>query len=119
MKLADALVALQLVPADPARAITAAEFGSKWRRAGQREVSSRQLHRWLPDLELLNLVVVTDGRSGPRRYHLSARATLWCPGCVSSAATAPGRVTWASPAKTAGRSPAGACSAQTEALACA
>ena len=73
MKLADAIAALQLVPADPGRAITAAEFASKWRRAGQREVSTRQLQRWLPDLELLNLVVVTDGRSGPRRYHLSVR----------------------------------------------
>ena len=119
MKLADTLVALQLVPADPARAITAAEFASKWRRAGQREVSIRQLHRWLPDLEILNLVVVTRVRSGPRRYHLNTRASVWCRGCVGPATTTTATpVIWASPAKTAGWTPAGACSARPEALAC-
>jgi hypothetical protein len=119
MKLADALVALQLVPADPDRAITAAEFASKWRRAGQREVSTRQLHRWLPDLEMLNLVVVTRVRSGSRRYHLSRRASVWCQGCAGSATATTGQVIRASPAKTAGWVPAGTCSTQPEAMACA
>lgn len=77
MKLADALVALQLVPADPERAITVAEFASKWRRAGQREVSTRQLHRWLPDLEMNHLVGSTaDGAGGRRRYHRVASIAL-------------------------------------------
>ena len=82
MKLADALIALQLVPAEPDRALTAAEFASKWRRAGQREVSTRQLHRWLPDLEMNHLVRATaESPRAPRRYHRIARVATPCRTC--------------------------------------
>jgi hypothetical protein len=64
MKLADALNALQLVPADSARAVAAAEFARKWRCAGLRDVSVRQVHRWLLDLERLNLVSSTTDGAG-------------------------------------------------------
>lgn len=103
MKLADALVALQLVPADPDRAITAAEFASKWRRAGQREVSTRQLHRWLPDLESNHLVGSTaHGPGGRRRYHRVARVALTCRACLGAGTPGDTVVAWQASAQHTG-----------------
>ncbi len=78
MKLPDAIAALQLVPADRANAITVPEFVDRWKRAGQREMSDRQLQRWLPELEGLSLVESTDGERGSRRYfRTSDRTASW------------------------------------------
>jgi hypothetical protein len=93
MKLADALNALQLVPADSARAVAAAEFARKWRCAGLRDVSVRQVHRWLLDLERLNLVSSTTDGAGMRRYHRGAYGAALCRQCVGSPA---GRISWIS-----------------------
>lgn len=50
MKIADAIQAVRLLPADPAQAITAGEFVDRWCAGARRDVSERTLLRWVSDL---------------------------------------------------------------------
>lgn len=82
MKIQDAIDACDILPNDPARAVSAAEFGRMWRRAGLRDVCDRTQKRWLHQLEVLNLVTVTTVQ-GEHRYHLvRPRHALRCRGCA-------------------------------------
>jgi predicted DNA-binding transcriptional regulator YafY len=75
MKLHYAIAALQLLPTERAQSITVAEFIERWTRAGQPRMSDRQLQRWLPELELENLVESVETDKGPRKYFRLAHQT--------------------------------------------
>lgn len=75
MKLHHAIAALQLLPTERALAITIGEFIERWIRAGQPRMSDRQLQRWLPELELENLVESVQTAKGARRYFRLAHQT--------------------------------------------
>lgn len=78
MKLHHAMSALQLLPSHREAAITRAEFIDKWRRAGQPELSRRQLERFLPDLEAESLAESVEGPGRTLRYfHPSSKTPPW------------------------------------------
>lgn len=74
MKIADAILALRLMPAEPALAITASEFVQRWRAGSRREASQRTLLRWVSDLAAMNFITEVSPHTAPRRYYRPGHA---------------------------------------------
>lgn len=74
MKIADAILAVRLLPADPAQAITAGEFVDRWRAGARRDVSERTLLRWVSDLAAMNFITEVSPPTVPRRYYRPGHA---------------------------------------------
>ncbi len=74
MKIADAILALRLMPAEPALAITAGEFVQRWRAGARREASPRTLLRWVSDLAAMNFIAEVSPPTVPRRYYRPGHA---------------------------------------------
>jgi len=78
MKLKHAIGAIPLLPDSRDAAITKAEFVDRWRRAGLEELSDRQLHRFLTELESHCIAGEVSGPNGSLRYfRASNRASEW------------------------------------------
>lgn len=73
MKHTDVVHALPLFPNSPGAAIGANQFLDRWYRSGGPERSSRQLYRYLGDLERCSLVATIETDNGIRYY----RDTRW------------------------------------------
>lgn len=78
MKLQHAIAAIPLLPDTRESAITNAEFVARWERAGHTDLSKRQLHRLLTELESLCLAERVEGAGGSLRYfRIASNTPAW------------------------------------------